>query len=110
MPKLVQPRAITRNAVVGKVASKFLTQLLMLFRNRFVSVAAAPLRDPFESPSEALLGGFALDDPIPSTRLAPIVGEAQEVEGSRFAPAGDRRSPEGHQTGLVRMDRQAVLP
>jgi len=110
MSKLAQPQVIACNAVVGKVAPKFLAQLLVLLRNRSVPITTTPLGDAFESPIQALMGGLALDDPFPSTRLAPVVGKAQKIEGARFAPAGARRSPEGHQTGLFQMDRQAVFP
>jgi hypothetical protein len=38
------------------------------------------------------------------------MGEVKVVEGSRFAPLGGMWSPECHQAGLVRLDRQTVLP
>jgi hypothetical protein len=110
LPKLAQPQVIACDAVVGKVAPKFLAQLLVLLRNRSVPITTTPLGDALESPIQTLMGGLALDNPFPSTRLAPVVGKAQKIEGARFAPAGARRSPEGHQTSLVRMDCQPVFP
>ena len=84
--KLLQPWAIARDAVVSKVALKFLAQLLVLLRNRPVPIVATPLGDPFESPTQALTGCLVFDDPLPSMRLAPVVGKAKEIEGSRFVP------------------------
>jgi hypothetical protein len=73
LPKLPQPWAIAREAVVGIMASKFLAQLLVLFHNRQVSVATTPFRDPFESSAQALAGCLGLDNPFASPRLAPVV-------------------------------------
>ena len=42
--KLPQPQVIACNAVVGKVASKFLAQLLVLLRHRSVPIVPTPLR------------------------------------------------------------------
>ena len=65
-PVLVQPQIIARDAVVRKVATNFLAQLPMLFRNRPMPVVATPLGDAFESPTQALTGCLALDDPFSS--------------------------------------------
>ena len=75
-PELLQPQAITRDAVVSKVASNFLAQLPVLLRNRPMPVMATPLGDAFQSPTQTLMGCLALDDPFASTRLAPVKGEA----------------------------------
>jgi hypothetical protein len=50
LPKLPQPQVIACNAVVGKVAPQFLAQLLVLLRNRSVSVVTTPLGDPLGAP------------------------------------------------------------
>lgn len=73
LPKLPQPQVIACNTVVGKVASKFLAQLLVLFHYRSVSIVTTPLGEPLESPTEALMGCLALDNPFASTRLGPVV-------------------------------------
>ncbi len=60
LPKLLQPQAVARDAVVGKVPPKFLTELLVLLRHRPMPVAATPLGDPFETPTHALTSRLRL--------------------------------------------------
>jgi hypothetical protein len=74
--ELFQPKPITRNAVIGVVASNFPTQLPVLRHHRFVPMATTPLVDPLESSAQALPGGLGLDNPLAPTRLAPVVGKA----------------------------------
>ncbi len=72
-------------------------------------IATTPLGDPFESSTQALTSRLWLDDPIPSTSPAPIVGKAQKVKGPRLGPSGATRSPKCHQPGLVRVEHQSIL-
>ena len=106
----LQPKPIACNAVIGVVASNFPAQLPVLLHNRCMPIATTPLVDSFQSSAQALPGRLVLDDPFPPTRLAPVVGKAQKIEGPRSLPLGATRSPECHQLGLVWVDRQSVLP
>jgi hypothetical protein len=74
--EFLQPKPITRDAVIGVVASNFLAQLPVLRHHRFMPMATTPLVDPFKPSAQALPGRLLLDDPFPPTRLTPIVGKA----------------------------------
>jgi hypothetical protein len=76
LPKLAQPWAIAREAVVGIVTSEFAAQLLVLLRNRQVPVAATPFSNPFQTSAQALAGRLGLDNPFTSARLTPVVSKA----------------------------------
>jgi hypothetical protein len=108
--KLLHPWAMARDAVVRTVPLQFLAELLVLLRNRPVPIVAAPLGDLLASPTQALTGGLLFDDPLPSLRLAPVVGASKGIDGARLVPRGGTRSPACHQAGLGRVDRPTVLP
>src|SRR5688572_10563014 len=84
--EFLQPEPIARDAIVGVVSSKFLAQLPVLRHHRFVPIATTPLVDPPQSPPQTLPSSLGLDNPFASTRLAPVVGKAQKIEGPRPLP------------------------
>ena len=76
---------------------------------------SAPLADAPNRSTEAVRGCFLLDHPVPTPRLCPVVGEAQQVEcsptrgvrGSMWASSSRRTKVD--QSGLFWVQAQAVL-
>lgn len=95
---------VAANAVVGNVALDLTTQLPVLFPNRQMAVPTTPLRDTLEPAPKPVLRRLALDDPAPTARFTPEVGESQEVEGLGALLAV---RPEPHQPGLGRVQGEA---
>ena len=62
---------------------EFLTQLDLLLADRSVAIVATPMSDAPHGSTEATRCSLALDNPNASTRLAPVVGKAQQVESAR---------------------------
>src|SRR4051812_46075317 len=82
----------------------------MLCGNRVMHVPTAPLADSPHGATETILRRPLLHHPLAITRQAPVVREAEQVEGSRTAIAPVvARWFEAHQPRLVRMQRQSVL-
>ncbi len=116
LPKSLQRNVVARDPVVSVVSAEFLIQCLVLLRNRAVSVEPAPLGNRPDCPRKSARGRFALHHPVPLPGSCPIMGESQQVERSRRRPRRliprrfpQRWSPKRHPSGLLGMNRQAVL-
>ncbi len=88
----------------------------MLLTYGQVSVLPAPARNFLELPAEAARTGLAFHHRRAPTGLSPIVGEAQQVEGSEpplpcvpLSRSSAWRTTEIDSSGFLRVDRQAVL-
>ena len=90
------------------MAAQLLTEHPVLLGKGLMSIPSTPFTNPFEPPRKPLAGRFALDNPLPPTGPAPVMGKAQEIEGARLTRLLRVRSPERHQTRLLRVDRQPV--
>src|SRR5262249_23464678 len=104
----LQGRKVSGEAVVGVVALQLALELAMLRRNRQVTVGPAPSPDGPERPGHSVLGRMALHDRVPSPGVAPVVREAQEIEGARscsHAATGRSRLLKGDEAGFLRMER-----
>jgi hypothetical protein len=77
-----------------------------------VSMVATPVGDGLNRPSQASLPGLAHHPPSTASRTLVVQREPEEVEGGRTFAAGlrCRRSPEGQEAGLVRMQSQSERP
>ena len=106
---LTYPPSIPGDTEVGEVALQLLGKFGLLLGKRAVAVDPTPLANSLEPPIETRACRFPFDDPFAFLRPPPIVGEAQKVEGPRTLSIGTLRSPEGHQTRLVRVERQPIL-
>jgi hypothetical protein len=95
--------------------AKLFTQLRLLLPKRQVPVSLAPRIDAPHGSTEAVVCSLLLDNPVALLRLAPIVGEAQQVKRprrfGRFSATvicpGARR-PKRHEPRLGRVDRQSI--
>ena len=107
---------VTADSVVRIVASKFLSDLLVLFLHGAVSVVPAPVPQRLKRSPESALRRLPLDHPYALQGSSPKVGKSQKVEG----PRGDVLPSPGHrvvvlgrfkphQARLLRVNRQAVL-
>ncbi len=74
---------VPRHSVIRIVSAQLLVQLLVLVTDRQVSIISAPVVNAANRSSEAILGGFEFDDPVPIPGSCPVMGEAQEVKRSR---------------------------
>ena len=80
-------RAVAHDPVIPRVPSEFLTQCLVLFRDRIVTMKPAPLVDRPDRPCESTRRRLPLQDPVPAL---------EQLEESRanysdlydFAPVG----------------------
>src|SRR5258707_11602766 len=112
----LQRRAVARDAVVGVVAPQLLTQMLVLLRNRIVSVNPTPLSDLPHHPAEPTRCRLPTHHPVPLPRPRPHVPKPQKLERLRrlrFRTHGRRairRPLEAHQPRLLRMKRQTERP
>ncbi len=101
------------DAVVPKVTGQLLREALVLLADIIVAVLPTPVRDPLDCPSEAVLRGPLLDDPLPGERLTPVVREAQQIERPRTLVRtigrGRFGATEVDQSRLGRVQLQAVL-
>src|SRR5713101_7004120 len=75
-----------------------------------------PLGDAPQRPTQATRSRLAFDHPVPAPGPSPVVGKPQQRERARWgrrtralAVRRRRRFPERYESGLVRMERQAVL-
>src|SRR5688572_1283432 len=103
-----QCSAVGRHGVVVEVAGNDLPQPFPLLRDRLMHAPSQLLLDLPKLRPHAVTPGFPLDEELALTRLAADEGEAEEVEGLRFAePAlgapARRMAAELDQSGLVRM-------
>src|SRR6266436_3341014 len=80
MPVPSQPSHIARHAVVGVVASRHRTQMTLLLPDRLVQVMTAPVAHRRKPAREPAFGRHLPHHVVASPRLAPDMGEAQEVE------------------------------
>jgi len=115
LPEPGQRDAVTRDPVVSTVTAEFLAECLVLLRDRPVPVVPAPLGHRPDGPGEAARRRLAFHHPIPLAGTCPVMGESQQVERpgtSRGRPPcsgrSQGRSSERNQSGLIRVDGQAV--
>src|SRR2546426_2497975 len=73
-------------------------------------VAPAVLVDGLDGPSQACTSRLAPHLPVTPARSPPVEREAQKVEAGRTSAPDPRRSSEGHQARLVRVESQSVTP
>src|SRR5271169_2635720 len=102
---------IGRDCVIVEEAGHDLPQPVPLSRDRLMQPPSHFLLDVLELRSHAIPTGLAREQELSPTGFAADEGEAQEVEGLRFAdPALDairrRMATERDQTGFLRMKRQ----
>ena len=102
--EVAQRATVAAYAIVGVVPAYPITQLPVLALHRFVAMPFAPLPDFHEGGAELLALGFALHGVASVPRLRPVVGEAEEVEGLRFAFTAPRGA-EVHDPGFLRVER-----
>ena len=101
-------RTVGRHCVVVEVAGNDLPQPFPLLRDRLMHAPSQLLLDLPKLRPHAVAPGLPLDEELALAGLAADEGEAQEVEGLRFAeptlgaPAR-RMAAELDQPGLVRM-------
>jgi hypothetical protein len=107
----LQRGSVPGDPIVGIMARQLAPERAVLLRDREVPVRPAPAPDGPKRPSDPVLGRLALDDWIPSTRLAPIVSEAKEVESLRsaFMATMRPRPPERYETSFLRVEFEPVL-
>src|SRR3979490_594568 len=103
-----QHLTVGRHGMIVEVALDDLSQPFPLDRDRLVSALPSLLFDGLQLRPRAVSPGFPLEQELAATRLATDKGEAQEVEGLRFAqpaPLAVRRrmAAELDQTGFVRV-------
>src|SRR6185312_4541372 len=108
MPEDVQCLRIRRHRVIVEVALHHKTQPLSLIRNWQVHTPPQLLFDPLELRPHAVRSGFPSNLESARASFPADEGEAQEVEGLRFAEptpcaALCRETTELDQPGLLRM-------
>src|SRR5580658_903083 len=113
-----EPRPIAFATVIVVVTSELLVQDPLLRLEWGMTVLLAPLRDSLQRSPEAVGCRSSFHEPLACRGvLAPVDGEAEEVEGARLVGpvviVALARHPvrpfESYQPGLVRVQRQAVL-
>src|SRR4051794_29782490 len=82
----VQRIRVARDPIVREVATELLTQGVVLVGQGPVSILSAPSRNGRQSATEPALGRLALHPPGSPPRAAPVVREAQQVEGPCGGP------------------------
>src|SRR5215471_19209200 len=108
MPEHVQCLRIRGYGVVVEVAFDHKPQPLSLFRNWQVHAPQQLLFDHLELPPHAVCSGFPFNLELARASVPADEGEAQEVEGLRFAEPAPRaalcrEASELDQSGLLRM-------
>src|SRR5437879_13031395 len=87
----------------------------MLLPNRSMAVHPTPLGNRPSCPPEPAASRAPLHHPVALPRPCPVMREPQQVKSAwpRFLTGtravGPTWRPKGHQPGLIRVDRQAVL-
>jgi hypothetical protein len=110
-----QRRTVGRHGMIVEVALDDLSQPFPLDRDRLVPAPPQLLLDRLQLRPHAIGPRLPFDLELAPTRLAADEDEAQEAEGLRLAepaPLAVFRSitPELNQSGLLRVERQRVLP
>ena len=83
LAKPVHASGVPSDPVVRVVSTQLLVKLLLLFVNRQVPIAAAPLIDATHGAGETIRGSLQLDHPVTFQRNSPVVSESKKVEGTR---------------------------
>src|ERR1700741_834506 len=109
VPELAEHREVGGHGVVSEEASDNLRQPSPLFGDRPVHLPPQLLLDFLELGLHTVPPGFPLEQKVAPAAAAADEGEAQEIEGFRFAnpaPLAVRRSiaAELDQAGFVRME------
>src|SRR5260370_41440180 len=99
---------VGRHGVIGEIASDNLRQPAPLLGDRLVHPGSHLLLDLLELAPHAGTPGFPLEEELALTVASADVGEAQEIEGLRFAEPAlvapvHRLATELDQTSLLRM-------
>src|SRR5258707_13736569 len=107
--------SVGRHGVVVEVALDDLSQPFPLDRDRLVHPPTQFLFDRLQLRPHAVGPGLPFDLELAPTRLAADEDEAQEAEGFRLAEPAPlavfrRMASELYQSGLLRVERQRVLP
>src|SRR5258708_24381339 len=76
---------VGRHGVIGEIASDNLRQPAPLLGDRLVHPVSHLLLDLLELTPHAVTPGFPLEEELAMTGTSANVGEAQEIEGLRFA-------------------------
>jgi hypothetical protein len=74
------------------MAVQFLTQRLVLLRERLVAVEPTPLSHLRESSAQAARGRLSFHHPIATPRTTPVVREAQQVKRPGASAGVESRS------------------
>src|SRR5690606_26918976 len=109
---------VAGTAIVAVMSPELQTERSLLPRKGSMPMHATPLRNVAQRSAVAVAGCSHPHHPLASEALAPVEGEAEEIEGCR--PFGSRtismrslpvaiRPLERHESRLVRMQRQPVL-
>src|SRR5580765_5632344 len=91
------------------MALQFQSELLHLVSQCLMAVFPEPFVHSVQRPIEALTRGLPPDVPSTFAASIPIMGKAQEVEGSRLLHAAFFRRSKWHQPRFLRMQVQAKL-
>src|ERR1700682_2837583 len=110
-----QRSTVGRHGMIVEVALDDLSQPFPLGRDRLVPAPPQLLFDRLQLRPHAIGPGLPFDLELAPTRLAADEDEAQEAEGLRLAEPAPlavfrRMASELDQSGLLRVERQRVLP
>jgi hypothetical protein len=86
---LLEAADVSGQPIVAEVAFELSTQLFHLPAQRLVTKPPTPLVHRFERPTLSLAGSLSLHYPTTLLASAPVMGEAQKVEGLRWCSASD---------------------
>src|SRR4051812_48409037 len=108
--ELPQTSVVRGTAIVLVVAAEFRVQDSLLLLHGVMAVDAAPVRDAFERPAQALVHRLDVDRELPSSGTRTLVREPEEVEGAGFCSHPVRAlqslTPEIDEARFLRMEGQ----
>src|SRR5690349_20382763 len=113
--KTAQRVRVPGDPVIPVVPLQLLRELPVLFAYWRMAMLAAPPSDAGDRPAKTIRGRLLLDHPVPTPRLRPVIGEAQQIKCSPARPFGwslrvaPSRRAEVDQSGLFWVQGQAVL-
>ncbi len=106
--EVVKHSRVPGDPVVPVVPSQLQRKRSMLLAYWRMAVLAAPPTDLADRPIQAICGCLALDHPVPTPGLRPVMGEAQQIE-CPTATRGQRIIVRLSFPWLVEVDQSGLL-